>query len=585
MIPSFCNTGGSSGKTHRYNYYQRHDIITVTVVKRLFSWGGSWLTRKQGSIVSAAAVIMATVLLSRVLGLARDRLLATYFSVDELGVYFAAFRLPNMLFELLVMGALSTAFIPVFTRYLIKDSDGIAFTMAANVINLSIVVLGILLIPLFIFTPQISYLLVPGFSASQRELMVAFTRIMLLGQLLPLMIGNFITGMLQSFHRFLLPALAPVAYNVGIILGIIFLSAQFGLYGAVWGVVIGAILYLIIQLPLLYILGYRHRLHFDLQHTGTREIGKLMLPRTFGLAVSQIDTTVDLILASYLGARSITIFNFAQHLQQLPIGLFGATFAQAALPTLSAEAAKKDFVAFKKLLLASMHQILFFVVPASVILMVLRIPVVRLVFGAARFDWSATVTTGKTLSLFAISIFAQGLVQLFARGFYALYDTKTPVVIGVISVLINAGLSILFVSYLHLPVWSLALSTSIASLVNVSLLLLFLYRKVSGFALGALLIPPFKIFFASAVTGVCLYVPLKLLDQLVFDTTRVFDLILLTGVVTTVGLSVYIFLAWFLEIEEVSTFLKLLQKVKRMPRVFFTPTSELVSGEETPPVS
>lgn len=551
------------------------------MIKNLVRRSISLFNNKQGTIISAAAVIMTTVFISRILGVVRERLLYAYFTPDEVGVYYAAFRLPNLLFELLVMGALSTAFIPVFANYLVKENKAAAFKLGAQIINLSVVTVAIFTVILFLFTKQISFLLVPGFNEQERSVMISFTRIMLIGQLVPLMIGNFITGMLQSFRLFLLPALAPIVYNLGIIFGIIFLTPVYGLYGAVWGVVIGAIIFLLIQLPLIITLGYKHYYRIDLKNRGTKEVVKLMLPRTFGLAISQIDTTVDLILASFLGTRNIAIFHSAQQLQQFPVGLFGATFAQAALPVFSTTAAKKDLVSFKKMILASMNQILFFVLPASVMLAVLRTPIVRLAYGAEKFDWAATVATGKTLSFFAISIFAQSLAQLFARAFYALYDTKTPVIIGVISVVINTVLSLIFVSFLHLSVWSLALSASVASIVNVILLLVMLSKKVAGFSIIDLWLPPIKMAFSSMTTGIFLYIPLKLLDKLVFDTTRVFDLILLTGVATISGLSVYIFLAWFLDIEEVATFFKLLQKVKRTPQVFFTQSTELVNGDQS----
>ncbi len=525
---------------------------------------------------------MLTVLLSRGLGVIRERLLYLYFTPDEAGIYFAAFRLPNFIFELLVVGALSTAFIPVFTNLLIKDSDRGAFTMASQIINISIIAVIILSLPLLIFTRQFSYILVPGFSEGERELLIPFTRIMLLGQLLPLIIGNIITGMLQSYQYFLFPALAPVVYNLGIISGIVLLSPHYGLYGPVTGVVIGGVLFLLIQLPMLLKIKYRHIFKINLHDKNVREVIKLMLPRTFGVAVSQIDTTVDLILASFLGARNISIFYCAQNLQQLPIGLFGATFAQAALPTLSKEATNSDLTGFKKIILASMHQILFFVLPISVMLIVLRTPIVRLAYGSKKFDWAATVITGKTMSIFAISVFAQSLVYLFARAFYALRDTKTPVVIGVASVVTTTILSIIFINILKYPVWSLALSTSIASIINVLFLFIYLYKKVKGFEIKSLIVPPLKMLIASFITGVFLYVPIKLLDQLVFDTTRVFHLLLLTGVATTSGLSVYIFLAWFLDIEEVTAFFKLMQKVKQVPRALFSRSEELVADERAP---
>lgn len=554
--------------------------VTKTMVERLLKTVGKIFSLRQTSILSAALVIMVTVFTSRILGLIRDRMLAARFSPDELGVYFAAFRLPNLVFELLVMGAVSAAFIPVFTDYLTLGKRNQACQLASSVINIGLLAFGFLAIPIFIFSWQVCQLIAPGFNTNQLSQMVTFTRIMLLAQVFPLIIGNFLTGILQSFKHFLIPALAPVVYNLGIILGILLLTPFLGLFGPVFGVVFGAILFMAIQLPLVHSLGYRHFWHVNFSDPGVREVGRLMLPRTFGLAVSQIDTTVDLILSTLLGARMVTIFNFAQHLQQLPVGLFGATIAQAALPSMAELKARKDKEDFKNIFLSSMHQILFLVLPVSAILVVLRIPLVRLVFGASRFDWEATVLTGKTLAFFSASLFAQSLIQLLARGFYALYDSKTPVVIGIIAVFLNTVLSIFFIRSLGLPVWGLALSTSIASIVNAALLLFFLDQKVERFNRTRLILPGVKMFFASLVTGIFLYIPMKLLDQLVFDTTRTINLIALTGVATSVGLSVYLFLAWFLRIEEVVTFLNLARKISRVPLRLIETSTEVVNGAD-----
>lgn len=548
------------------------------MLKRLLAIIGKIFSLRQTSIISAALVIMVMVFASRVLGLIRDRMLAARFSPDELGVYFAAFRLPNLVFEILVMGAISAAFIPVFTNYLSEKGKDQACQLASSVINIGLIIFGLLAIPIFIFSPQICRFIAPGFDKNQLAQMVTFTRIMLLAQVFPLIIGNFLTGILQSFKHFLIPSLAPVVYNLGIILGIFLLTPFLGLYGPVLGVVLGAILFMVIQIPLTHSLGYHHFWIFNFSDPGVREVGKLMLPRTFGLAISQIDTTVDLILSTLLGARMVTIFNFAQHLQQLPIGLFGATIAQAALPTMAEVKVKKDLADFKNVFLSSMHQILFLVLPVSVILVVLRIPMVRLVFGASRFDWEATVLTGKTLAFFSISLFAQSLIQLLARGFYALYDSKTPVVVGIIAVFINTVLSISFISFLAFPVWGLAASTSIASIVNAGLLLLFLDQKVERFDRARLILPGVKMFIASLITGIFLYIPMKLLDQLVFDTTRTINLIFLTGIATAIGLSVYLFLAWFLRIEEVVTFYNLAKKISRLPLRVIETSQEVVNG-------
>lgn len=545
----------------------------------------SLLNRRQDNILSAASVIMTAVAFSRILGLLRDRLLAARFSPEDLGVYYAAFRLPNMVFELLVMGALSTAFIPVFTSYLDTKGKDKAFSLASSVINVGMVFLVIASIPLLIFTKPVSLFLAPGFNPQQISIMVDFTRIMIIAQVFPLLIGNFLTGILQSYHNFIVPSLAPVIYNLGIIFGIIFLTPLIGLYAPVVGVVIGALLFSLIQIPAVLSSGYRHTMSFSLSDPGVRTVGKLMLPRTLGLAVSQIDTTIDLILSTLLGASSVTVFNFAQHLQQLPIGLFGASIAQATLPTLSSSYARKDNVTFKQIFLSSFHQILFLVVPLSFMLIVLRIPVVRLVFGASTlFDWESTVATGKTLAYFSISLFAQSLVHLLARSFYALHDSRTPVIIGAVAVATNTILSIIFVLGWHLPVWSLGLSATIGSFVNMLLLTFFLYRRIDSITAREVFLPALKIFLAASVSAVALYIPIKLLDQLVFDTTRTINLLFLTGISMSLGIFVYLFFAWFLDISQVAVILKLFSYLNRKKaKVTIDTTQEVVNVSDTTP--
>ncbi|MEK7802265.1 MAG: lipid II flippase MurJ, partial [Pseudomonadota bacterium] len=420
--------------------------------------------------------------------------------------------------------------------------------------------------------------LAPGFSEAQITQMSAFTRFMVIFQVAPLLIGNVFTGILQSHNLFFIPALAPVVYNIGIIIGVVTLAPTMGLWGPVAGVGIGAALFVLIQIPLIWRVGYRHSLKMYTNLVGVREVGKLMGPRTFGLAISQIDTTIDLMLASLLGARMVTIFNFAQHLQQLPVGLFGTTVATAALPSLSQLSAKDKQKEFVSVVTAAIHQILFLVLPASALFMVLRLPIVRLVFGASRFDWAATVATGMTLSAFSISLFAQAIIQVLARGFYALYDSKTPVTIGVVTVILNSVLSTLFVLVFHLPVWSMGLSTSIASILNAFLLFYFLNKKIGGFLTTQFMVPAFKMGVAACITGVSLYIPLKLFDQLVFDTTRTFGLLMLTGLSGTVGLTTYIFLSWVMGVEQVQSVFRFTKRLQNIRGFFMEPAAEVVNG-------
>lgn len=545
----------------------------------------AFATKKQSTVGSAALVLALMVLASRVLGLVRDRLLSNYFGPDELGVYFAAFRIPNVLFELLVMGALTSAFIPVYTKYLAHNKEKEAQRIASALINLSLIILVAVAVPVFWGAEWISRALAPGFTESQIVQMAAFTRFMLFFQVAPLLVGNVFTGILQSYNLFLVPAAAPVLYNIGIIIGIVFLVPVWGLWAPVVGVGIGAVLFAAVQVPLIIRSGYRHTADVNPNIPGVKEVGRLMGPRTFGLAVSQIDTTVDLMLASLLGARTVTIFSFAQHLQQLPIGLFGTTIGQAALPQLSQLSAKEKQGEFVQTVRSAIHQILFLVLPASALFIVLRIPVVRLVFGASRFDWPATVATGMTLSAFSISLFAQAIIQVLARGFYALYDSRTPVKVGVATVLLNSVLSIILVLGYHLPIWALGFSTSVASIFNALLLVYLLDRRIPGFISAALLVPAIKMGFAAIATGAALYIPLKLFDQLVFDTTRTVGLLFLTGISGSIGLLTYFFLSWVLGIDQVQSVMRLTRRLTKLKGFFLEPAQEVVNGGVTDKLS
>ncbi len=535
------------------------------MVKNLFRTSTEFLFRKQTNILSAATVIAATVLLSRLLGLVKLRMLTDQFSVTDLGVFWAAFRLPNTIFDIIVMGALTAAFIPVFTTYINKEKYEEANRIASTILNVSIILLLALSVVFFFFAGELITYLAPGLSAKQSALATDFTRIMLIGQTLPLVLGNFLTGILQSYKRFLIPALAPIAYNIGIILGIFFLSPVLGLYAPVWGTVLGACFFLIIQIPLSLHLKFTYRPVLALTDPGVREIGRLIGPRAFGLAVAQLNYMVNLIISSLIATRAIAIFNFAQQLEQLPVSIFAATISQAALPTLSEEKLRDDSLeTFKKTFLTSFHQILFLVLPAAAILIVLRIPIVRLVYGASKFDWPATVDTGHTLAFLGLGIMAESVNYLLIRGFFALHDSKSPVLLSALCVVINIGLSLLLIPVLHLPIWGLGLSAATSDSLCAIALLFFLNRKVGGFSLPALLVPGIKMFLAAGLTGIALYAPMKLLDQLVFDTTRTIPLLALTSIATLVGLTVYALFTWALQIDELNAFIGLFRKIKRL---------------------
>lgn len=556
-------------------------------MRRLFKNGSIIFSKKQTSILSAAVVIMATVSVSRFLGLLRDRFLAgTFFGGNEwqLDVYFAAFRIPDMVFQLLVLGALSAAFIPVFSGILEENKEK-ANAFASTLINFLSLFFLIFSVVIFIFAGNLAKIIAPTFSPNEISLMVNLIRIMFLAQFF-FGISNFLTGIIQSNQRFLVPALAPVVYNLGIIFGIVVLSPEWGIYGPVFGVVLGSLLHFLIQIPLALKLGFRYCFSWNFKLDGVREVGRLMVPRTLGLAVNQIELTVAVYLATSLTSGSLAIFYFAQHLMNLPVGLFGSTISQAALPSLSKQMAKEKMEEFKNTFLASFSQIMFLALPAGMILLILRIPLVRIVFGAPNFPWKATLLTGKVLAVFSLSIFAQAAIQLLVRGFYALHNTKTPFLIGAFSVLVNVFLSFLFILEFDLGVLGLAWAITLASLLQAFLLIFFLNKKVGGFDRKKLFIPFFKTSTATLLSGMALWAPMRLMDKFIVDTTRVLGLVLLTVIVFVIGMVFYLTLAYLLRIEALSHFTALFKRFSRWQSVLqeseeiiTTSSSDLISEE------
>jgi putative peptidoglycan lipid II flippase len=518
------------------------------------------LSMRQNSILSGATVLMLAVFASKFLGLIKSRLLLHNFDTATTDIFFGAFRMPDLLFQLLIFGALSVAFIPVFAEFLNKKGQKEAFQFASNILNLSLLLFGVVAIIAAIFTPSINSLFLPGFTGEKKALTDMATRVALISEVL-LVVGSLFIAVGQSYQRFIIPALASIFYNIGIILGIVFLTPTFGIMGPIYGVVLGALLHILIQIPLIYSLGFKYSFSFDFTNLGVKEIFKLMSVRNIGLVAEQINEVVSTALASLIASSSVTLLSLSQQLYLVPISLFGNTLAQAALPVLSRERARGEPELFKITLLTTMHQILFLTLPAAAMLIVLRIPIVRLVFGAQQFNWTDTVLTGRTVAFFSLGLAAQAVILLLVRGFYALKDTKTPVIVSIITVSTNILCSVVFIKVLYLEVWSLGLAYAISSVVSAVLLLAFLHQKVGGFNKQNLLYPALKMLLAAVVAAIAIYIPIKALDKLVFDTTRTLNLFILTGIASIFGLGIYLVLVWLLQVNELKSFIDLLKKL------------------------
>lgn len=523
---------------------------------------GEFLTRTQNTILSAALILAFASGINSILGFLKARFLAANFGVsNDLAIFYTADKIPSLIYTVLIVGAISTILIPIFTELLKKDKEK-AFKVASSIMTATFIIFFVLGTIVIIFSEKIMEVLGVGtFSSEEIRLGSNLIRIMVGSQLF-LIAGSLVTSILQSFKYFLIPALAPIAYNTGIILGTIFLSGRFGIYGPVIGTVIGALFHFLIQVPLLKKLEFKYFLKLDFGNKSFRKMFLLVPPRIVGSLTWNLTDTVQNSIALLISAQSAVYLKFANQLQGFPVSLIGLSVAAAMFPTLSSQEKKENTDNFKNTLITSLHQTLYLVMPISAILFILRVPVVRIVYGVSSFPWEATLMTSYTLAFFAISIFAQSINYLFSRAFYALKDTLTPLLISIVTAVINMGLSALFVLGLHLEVWSIALAYSVTSILNAGIQFFFLNKKVNGFKFEGIIIPFTKMSFSTIFMGIALWIPMRLLDQFVFDTTKTIYLLILTAIAGISGIITYFFLTKLFRVEEVELFYKLIRKIK-----------------------
>ncbi len=433
-------------------------------------------------LTTAAIIVGGASLASRLVGVLRDRILAAHFGAgSSLDAYYAAFRLPDLLYTLIILGALSAGFVPVFAEYMKTKGEEEAWRLAERVLSVIGATMLVICAGLVVFAPQIVPLTVPGFTPEQLDTTIRLTRIMALS---PFFLGlsAVMGGVLQATRRFLAFSLAPVFYNFGIIIGATILSPMMGLEGLAWGVVIGAFLHLVTQASVAFRLGLKRIPPPSLRTEGVRRILWLMAPRTAGLAVGQVNLVILQALASALPVGSITVFNLANNIQNFPFSIFAISFSVAAFSSLSLAAGAKNISDFQDVLSSATRKINFFLIPSTVIFIILRAQIVRLTLGAGVFNWNDTIRTADVLGIFAASLVFQGLAPLFARAFYALQDTWTPLISGIVSEVLNLG----FALWLRGPfgIMGLALAYSLSSTCEIVILWLLLRRRTGPLSSG-----------------------------------------------------------------------------------------------------
>ncbi len=519
---------------------------------------------RQKSIFSATVILAITFLISAFLGFLRTRFLySTFFKccVLELDAYNAAFRIPDLIFKLLVTGALSASFIPVFSSQLHRNPKK-AYRMASSLINILLIAFIIISLLAFIFAHPLSALIAKGFSPQQIQLMASLTRVLLLAQIF-FLISNFLTAILQIKQVFIIPALSPILYNLFIIISIFTLAKFFGIHGVVYGAVIGAFFHMAIQIPAVIKVGFKYSPIVDFKLPGVSEILRLMLPRTLSLGLAEIENTITLFFASGLSAGSISLLNLALQLIYLPSRVFGTTVGQASLPVLSKNVAKNQLTIFRQTVRKALLHSLYIALPITTLVLIERVGIVRIAFGTRQFPWSATILTAKTLAFLTPAIVCQAVIQILIRSFYALHDTKTPLKTSFISIFSNIIISYFFVNFTSLGIIGLSIGASVGNIIQCTLLLLLFLKRVDGHDWKPVWQNIFKIFSASLIASFIAWVSIQVLDLFILDTSRTISVILVFIISTLLGVISYLTLTSLFKIPEFDYFKSYLHRLLR----------------------
>lgn len=506
-------------------------------------------------------ILIITLFLSNVLGLIRDHYLTQKIPTDALSTYYAAFRIPDLLFNVLILGAISSAFIPIFSGLIYQKKEKEAWHVANSVINIAVISLIFSCIILALLMPYLAPLFVPGFHEAKLQTTVFLARLMLAS---PVFFGlSYIFGaILNSYKRFLIYSLAPLIYNVAIILGTLLLTPRWGITGVAVAVVAGAFLHMAIQIPIAVKLGFRWKGILDFKNSEVRKIGILMFPRAIGLGANQILLLFFTGIASVLGGSAIAVYNLADNIQTMPMVVFGTSFAMAIFPTLSEKVSNKDWVGFRENFTKTLRSILFFMVPMVFAFVMLRAQIVRIILGSGHFGWQQTIDTANTLGYFAIALVFTSVIPLLARTSYALHNTKMPMIVTIVTVVISIIAGKILAG--SMGITGLALAYSIGSCFNALILYLFLRPKIN-IDEWPIVIYVLKILFASLVMAVALQ-EAKFIMAIFVDMSRFWGIFSQTFVAIVVATFVYLILTWVFNLEEISSIKIVFNRMKGRAR-------------------
>jgi putative peptidoglycan lipid II flippase len=509
-------------------------------------------------IARSAGIVMAAFVISKLVGLLATSLTARVFGTSpESNCFFAANRFSEILFNLVAGGALGSAFIPVFTGLLVEKDHQKAWKLASSIINLvSLALIAISLLSMIFARQVVHYLLAPGFSLQQEILTAQLLRIQVISSVI-FGVSGLVMGILNAHQRFFLPALAPAMYQVGWIVGIYLFAPVMGIFGLAWGVVLGSGFHLLVQLPQLFKLPHqRYEATLGLHLPEVREVARLMVPRLLGVAIVQLNFLLNTYLASFQPEGSITAISLAFTLMLMPESAIAQSIAIASLPTFSQQVAQKKLDEMRSSLSATLRVVLMLAVPASIGMILLRRPIVSILYEGRQFGPHSTDLVAWALLWYSLGLVGHCVVEITSRAFYALHDTKTPVTVGVGAMSLNLLLSFVFVALFNrigwMPHGGLALANTIATFVEAYLLIFLMNRRLKGIEEKRILGSLLKFLLAGSIMGVILWQMMVRMHPM----NRVLQL----GIQILTSMGVYLIVMELLGSEEIKSLKRLLQR-------------------------
>ena len=519
--------------------------------------------KQHSSVLYAAGMLTIMMTISRILGFVRDISVSSMFGISwQADAYTAAFTIPDLIYFALVGGGLSSAFIPVFSSYLATDQDEDAHVMASTILNIVAIASMVLIAIGMVFTPQLIDIMVEfkhENAAEATALTIVLTRLMF-AQCFFMCLAGISQGILQCYKEFTVPALGAVVYNIAIIVIGILLAQHIGIAGFTIGVVVGAALNLLLQIRSMRQYGFSYKLTLNLRHPGVKKFFLLFLPVVLGLSMNELNLLVSQRLASGLGGGVVYALKQAQRIMMLPVGIFAAAIGLSVFPTMTSHVARGEMKEYKQNLTMGLRTVIFITLPASVGLIALSHPVVRAMYQQGAVTTVQIELVSVILVYYCIGVVGYGAQQILNRGFYAVQDTKSPVLINVFVLLFNIIISIILVG--PFTYRGLAMAYSLSGLLSMLVLGVALRFKIGQYGGKALVKSALQSIIASAVMGVAVYFVANGLEQ-VLDLSSKPMQVLQVGIGITAGVVVYAAMAIVMRMEEAQQVLRIVKRKLR----------------------